>query len=485
MSKIIIILFLLFTSLNAVVVTDYRMDECYWLDNAGGVVDDVKEELNGLDGTSHSNAQTFDIIGVAPKPMCRGANFQSGGDYVDVNNDPLLNTTSNFSLSAWVRPNNFSATFEVIANKTTNYSNGFTFYTYFGGGVGYIILQIGNGSSNRNVFYQPITPNQWIHVVATYNGSIMRLYLNGTQVSTRNYTGGIANANRPLIIGRGLGTSYQYTGDLDEFKLYNHTLTAGEVTTIYNNENAGNNYDGSPRVCKTCNATATAGIWGLIGIPADFRTAANKDVANVFEEFPAVDYNIPANPNGWVVFKRNYSATDNSSSYSVVPYTGTPLEFGQGYWLATQSTVNWSENTLPSVDYNSAHAACTSATCVEIDLTSVTKNFGAPDNDPNDHSGRNRNNMLGFIGQTPVNWADCRILVDGVAYTPSAAATAGYADKQVWQYNPGIGGANANGYTTCDDTSPGGCKLEPYKGFWVILHGITKNKTVKLLIPKE
>jgi len=97
--------------------------------------------------------------------------------------------------------------------------------------------------------------------------------------------------------------------------------------------------------------------------------------------------------------------------------------------------------------------------------------------------------MLGFVGQVPVDWADCRIMITDVngttAYTPSGADTAGYADKQVWQYNPGVGGADANGYTTCDDVTPGGCKLEPYKGFWVILHGKTKGTTVKLLIPKE
>ena len=29
------------------------------------------------------------------------------------------------------------------------------------------------------------------------------------------------------------------------------------------------------------------------------------------------------------------------------------------------------------------------------------------------------------------------------------------------------------------------CKIVPFKGFWVELDGSTKNKTVKLLIPKE
>ena len=44
--------------------------------------------------------------------------------------------------------------------------------------------------------------------------------------------------------------------------------------------------------------------------------------------------------------------------------------------------------------------------------------------------------MTGFTGKTPVDWADCRFIIDGTAYTPSDAEAAGYVNKQIWQYNP-------------------------------------------------
>jgi len=99
--------------------------------------------------------------------------------------------------------------------------------------------------------------------------------------------------------------------------------------------------------------------------------------------------------------------------------------------------------------------------------------------------------MTGFVGKSPVNWSDCRLIVsdsDGSnrqVLTPSEAENADYMLKQIWQYNPNSSEADGKGYTTCDDVTPGDCKLVPYKGFWVELHGKTKNKTVKLLIPKE
>jgi hypothetical protein len=138
-------------------------------------------------------------------------------------------------------------------------------------------------------------------------------------------------------------------------------------------------------------------------------------------------------------------------------------------------------NGTQAVDYNSSYngtADCVANQCVEIDLKSITHDF---DTDPDDGTGPYRYNMTGFIGKTPVDWADCRFIINGTVYTPSEAETAGYANKQIWQYNPSGG----KDYTVCDDSTPGNCMLEPYKGFWIELHGPTKDETVKLLIPKE
>jgi len=487
MKKIFIVATLFLTLIHAVVVADYRMDECYWLDNAAGVIDDVKDTtVNQSDGTSHGLSATYLGTLLNTAPICMASNFNAVGDFVDVPNNVSLTTSNTFSFSFWMRPNTPVAIgHQLLLSKTINYADGFSVYTYWSGAFNYLLFQLGNGVNWNYAYTTSFVANQWTHVSGTYDGLNIKLYVNGALLVTTPYALGVANVNNPLLIGQGVGGFYQYSGALDEVKLYNHTLTALEVNATYSNELAGKDYNGTLRVCPTCDANTTAGIWGLVGVPADLRTAVNKDVANVFDEFNASSYNVPANADGWVVFKRDYNATNNASSSSIVPYTGLPLQFGQGYWLLSKVGQTWSENGLPNVDYNSTNPNCITNRCVEIDLTSVNLNFGAPNNDPNDGSGKNRNNMLGFVGHTPVNWADCRFLINGVSYTPTDANLSGFADKQVWQYNPGAGGADANGYTTCNDVTPGGCKLEPYKGFWVILHGTTKNKTVKLLIPKE
>ena len=486
MHKIVFSIFFSFSVMYAALIVDYRMDECYWLNGSGGVISDVKDTTsNQFDATSETTAS----IDLTRRQICMSGKFGFNGDRVRTDDTTALSSLTNkVSVSAWLYPTAFTQWSSAVQKTSTeSWNNGFGLIHNNGDGTN-ITFYINNAFSNFSRVRASLTMNVWNHIVGVYDGSRLRIYRNGTLIQSRNYSSNINNSNRALTIGNDVSdASYNdvWQGNIDEVKVWDHALSAAEVLTLYNNELAQNNHDGSSRVCPTCDANATAGIWGLIGIPADLRTASNRDVADVFDEFPAASYNVPSNPDGWVVFKRDYSATSNASSYSVVPYTGLPLEFGQGYWLISKVDQAWSENSLPNVDYNSSNPNCVTNTCVEIDMTAVTLNFDAPDNDPNDGSGPNRNNMLGFVGHTPVDWADCRILVDGVAYTPSASEAAGYTEKQVWQYNPGASGANANGYTTCDDTTPGGCKLEPYKGFWLILHGKTKNKTVKLLIPKE
>jgi hypothetical protein len=179
----------------------------------------------------------------------------------------------------------------------------------------------------------------------------------------------------------------------------------------------------------------------------------------------------------WRLYKRTYNGADNGSSYTSLGSSDN-LEFGIGYWLGSKNNSSWSENGAAPVDYNATSSGCTANRCVEFSLVPVT-------NDYDDGTGPYRYNMSGFIGKSPVEWADCRYIVDGTVMTPSELESNDIGSKQIWLYNPNDSGANSNGYTTCDDTTPGGCKLIPYKGFWIELHGPSKGKTIKLLIPQE
>lgn len=84
----------------------------------------------------------------------------------------------------------------------------------------------------------------WTHLTGSYNGSALKLYVNGVERATANVTGAISyHATAPLCIGAEAQTTTcsgtTFAGDLDEIKLFDRGLTAKEVEAEYVAQNAG------------------------------------------------------------------------------------------------------------------------------------------------------------------------------------------------------------------------------------------------------
>jgi hypothetical protein len=94
----------------------------------------------------------------------------------------------------------------------------------------------------------------WMHVAATYDGEILRVYVNGVERGRRSYSGGINTATSDINIGRSAalgGTSY--VGSIDEVSIYNRTLTETEINSIYRADAAGKcRYSVSGRITDEC-----------------------------------------------------------------------------------------------------------------------------------------------------------------------------------------------------------------------------------------
>ncbi|MBF0206848.1 MAG: hypothetical protein HQK53_08140, partial [Oligoflexia bacterium] len=81
------------------------------------------------------------------------------------------------------------------------------------------------------------TPNKWTHIVATHDGSVGKLYLDGVMVDSATFSFVPNNVNQMNIgAGSDAGTHYPFTGGIDEVAFYN---TALDATTIANHYKAG------------------------------------------------------------------------------------------------------------------------------------------------------------------------------------------------------------------------------------------------------
>jgi hypothetical protein len=66
-------------------------------------------------------------------------------------------------------------------------------------------------------------------LATTYDGSVLRLYVNGVQVSSRNRSGNFATSTNPLSIGGDPIYAQYFTGRIDEARVYNVARTQAQI----------------------------------------------------------------------------------------------------------------------------------------------------------------------------------------------------------------------------------------------------------------
>ena len=71
--------------------------------------------------------------------------------------------------------------------------------------------------------------NTWTHLAATYDGTTLRLFVNGTQVGSRAVSGALLTSSGVLRIGGNSLWGEYFAGRIDEVRIYNRALTQSEI----------------------------------------------------------------------------------------------------------------------------------------------------------------------------------------------------------------------------------------------------------------
>ena len=71
--------------------------------------------------------------------------------------------------------------------------------------------------------------NAWSHLAATYDGTTMRIFVNGTQAATPAATGTLPKSTGEVWIGGNNVWSEWFAGLIDKVRVYNRALTAADI----------------------------------------------------------------------------------------------------------------------------------------------------------------------------------------------------------------------------------------------------------------
>jgi len=156
-----------------------------------------------------------------------------GDDYVQIADSQEMRMTQGGTISAWIYPKS-GGYYGRIVDKTTNTggANGYMFYIESSNRLNLIINNITNTISSNNA----ITFNQWQFVVATFDSSGRKIYVNGVNVagSGATETEIPPNVAGVVAIGNRAGaTDRTFDGLIDDVRIYKAVLSSSQIKQQY------------------------------------------------------------------------------------------------------------------------------------------------------------------------------------------------------------------------------------------------------------
>jgi hypothetical protein len=191
---------------------------------------------NGNNGTVNGPQLTTDKDNTAGMAY----SFDGSDDFIEIADSPELNVDQ-ITMTGWIYTDSYKDDQRIIS-KETGTTMPWSSYTLLLSGTGerQLEFRIGIGGERfRLASTTDIPLNQWVHVAGTYDGTTMRLYINGQLNNSLAASGVIQDTPNPIYVGGSQFWPRFFDGKIDEVRIYNASLDAQEIEDIYNNVGAG------------------------------------------------------------------------------------------------------------------------------------------------------------------------------------------------------------------------------------------------------
>jgi hypothetical protein len=196
----------------------------YSLDETSGAVIDLHGSNNGT-----NNGATTNVTGQIETAY----DFDGSNDGIDLPNGS--DTLEPSTISFWMKTN---STNDNVLMQFVDNSNTKNYY--------FRINMAGSSNKFRAVYYNGVSDTiltsssdvndgLWKHIVVTRDDTNAEIFINGvSDVSTSTYTNGDVGGDIRTIGYFGLSDILYFDGKIDEVGIWNRTLTADDISDLYN-----------------------------------------------------------------------------------------------------------------------------------------------------------------------------------------------------------------------------------------------------------
>jgi len=187
--------------------------------------DTVKDIVGDNDGTMIGDPKV--VAGIINQAL-----ELDGSSYVDCGGDESLNLTDALTIEVWIKPNvageggvNAGPLCKAVAGGNWNWQ---LRYNAPGGFMGF---QFNAGGAKWMSVQEELEPDEWHHIMGTFDGSDAVCYLNGEEKESISMPS-ITDSLDTFFIGQD-GWVNVFDGVVDEARMYNRALSENEVKQNY------------------------------------------------------------------------------------------------------------------------------------------------------------------------------------------------------------------------------------------------------------
>jgi len=181
---------------------------------------------NNLHGSVHGATLTSDRFGNA-----NSAYQFDGNDYIEIQDNPLLDFTEAFTISLWINQSQAQASGYRLVDKTTaGVNDGYNFDTYDGKTGQQMRLTGGTQNVSAKSVY---ALNKWHHLVVVFAKGTSTFYLDGVVDGSGEHGAAMQTNNLTVRIGTAHGSRAEtFKGVIDDLRFYKRALSEPEVKVL-------------------------------------------------------------------------------------------------------------------------------------------------------------------------------------------------------------------------------------------------------------